>query len=165
MLPLCMKILGYHELHDIVAFEDEAALGNAGLQSVGATRSTVVNLFHLEPLAYGSLEHAPHHVAWGHAVCNTRLRQRRCYSLADLQEMDLKVGIIRDENIETFGWISRDFKMIRSPNGAVWIQLNEDTLPEEEQAQVEGPPPTTEQITDGVVREEAAESYGDAEIR
>ncbi len=85
--------------------------------------------------------------------------------MADLQEMDLKVGIIRDENIETFGWISRDFKMIRSPNGAVWIQLNEDTLPEEEQAQVEGPPPTTEQITDGVVREEAAESYGDAEIR
>lgn len=153
--PLCFKILAYHELHDIVAFEEEVALANAGLQSAGATRSTIVNLFHLEPLAYGSLEHAPHHVAWGHAICNTRLGQRRCYSLAELQEMDLKVGIIRDENIETFGWISEDYKMIRSPNGAVWIQLNEDTLPESDEE--EGPPPSTETIPEGVVREDAPE--------
>jgi hypothetical protein len=40
--------------------------------------------------------------------------------------MELKVGIIKPEGIETFGWISEDHKMIRSPNGAVWIQLHGD---------------------------------------
>jgi hypothetical protein len=144
--PLCMKILHYRELHETVGFEDEPGLGNAGLQVQGSTRSTVVNLFHMEPLVYGSLEHAPRHVAWGHAVCNTRLGQRKCYSLPELQAMDLKVGIIREENIDTFGWISRDYKMIRSANGAVWIQLNEDILQDEHAAEAEGPPPGTEQV-------------------
>lgn len=41
-------------------------------------------------------------------------------------ETDLKVGIIKEEGIETFGWISSDFEMIRSPQGAVWIQLSRD---------------------------------------
>lgn len=144
--PLCLRVLRYQELHDTVAFEEETGLGNAALQVEGATRSTIVNLFHLEPLVYGSLQHAPRHVAWGHAVCNTRLGQRKCYSLPDLQAMDLKVGIIREENIETFGWISQDFKMIRSPNGAVWIQLNEDTLANEEEVTTEGPPSGTETV-------------------
>jgi hypothetical protein len=41
--------------------------------------------------------------------------------------MDLKVGIIRDEGmVETFGWISNDMLMVRSPDGAVWVQLNGD---------------------------------------
>ena len=40
--------------------------------------------------------------------------------------MGLKVGVIRPEGIETFGWITTDYRMIRSPNGAVWIQLNGD---------------------------------------
>lgn len=144
--PLCLRVLRYQELHDTVGFEEESGLGNAALQVEGSTRSTVVNLFHLEPLVYGSLQHAPRHVAWGHAVCNTRLGQRKCYSLPELQAMDLKVGIIHEENIQTFGWISRDFKMIRSPYGAVWIQLNEDTLRDEEEIITEGPPPGTETI-------------------
>jgi len=38
------------------------------------------------------------------------------------------VGIIRPDGIETFGWISEDFQIIRSPKGAVWIQLHGDTL-------------------------------------
>lgn len=159
--PLCLKTLKYDELHKMVGFEEEAGLGNAGAQVAGSTRSTIVNLFHLEPLAYGSLEHAPRCVAWGHAVCNTRLGQRECYSLPQLQEMDLKVAVIRDENVETFGWISDDWKMIRSPNGAVWIQLNEDTLPEEEHPQPEGAPPSTEEITDGSIREPPQSPYGD----
>jgi hypothetical protein len=144
--PLCMKILHYRELHQTVGFEAEAGLENAAIQVEGSTRSTVVNLFHLEPLVYGALEHAPRHVAWGHALCNTRLGQRKCYSLPELQELDLKVGIIREENIETFGWISRDYKMIRSPNGAVWIQLNQDILQDEAVAEAEGPPPGTEEL-------------------
>lgn len=40
--------------------------------------------------------------------------------------MHNKLGIIRPEGIETFGWISDDYQMIRSPNGAVWIQLHGD---------------------------------------
>ena len=68
----------------------------------------------------------PENVAWGHAICNTRLGQRRCYSLSELIEMELKVGIIRPEGVETFGWISHDREMIRSPQGSVWIQLHGD---------------------------------------
>ena len=124
--PLCLKMIRYAELHDIVSFEDEAALENAAMQIVGTTRSTVVNLFHVEPLVYGVGQHSPQKVAWGHAICNTRLGQRRCYSLQELQEMDLKVGVIHEEGIDTFGWISTDSLMIRSPDGAVWIQLNGD---------------------------------------
>jgi hypothetical protein len=131
--PLCTRFIRYSELHDIITFAGEGALANAAAQVEGATRSTVVNLFHLSPLVYHSLTHVPANIAWGHAICNTRLGQRKCYSLAELQEMDLKVGIVREEGIETFGWISQDWQMIRSPNGAVWIQLNGD-------AEEEGPP-------------------------
>jgi hypothetical protein len=130
--PLCTRFIRYSELHDIITFQGEGALANAAAQVEGATRSTVVNLFHLSPLVYNSLTHVPANIAWGHAVCNTRLGQRKCYSLAELQEMDLKVGIVREEGIETFGWISQDWQMIRSRNGAVWIQLNGDVE--------EGPP-------------------------
>jgi hypothetical protein len=130
--PLCARFIRYSELHELITFSGEDALSNAGVQVEGATRSTVVNLFHLSPLVYHSLTHIPANIAWGHAICNTRLGQRRCYSLAELIEMDLKVGIIREEGIDTFGWISDDWQMIRSPNGAVWIQLNGDAA--------EGPP-------------------------
>jgi hypothetical protein len=42
-------------------------------------------------------------------------------------DMNRKVGIILDEgHIETFGWMSNDWLMIRSANGAVWIRLNGD---------------------------------------
>ena len=124
--PLCTRFIRHSELHDIITFDGEGALGNAAAQVEGATRSTVVNLFHLNPMVYHSLTHVPANIAWGHAVCNTRLGQRRCYSLTELQEMDLKVGMVREEGIVTFGWISQDWEMIRSPYGAVWIQLNGD---------------------------------------
>ncbi len=124
--PLCLRFVRYDDLHRTVSFDEADGLENAGAQVEGATRSTVVNLFHLQPLLYQSLAHAPENVAWGHAVCNTRLGQRRCYSLAELVEGARKVGVIRPEGIETFGWMSDDDQMIRSPNGAVWVQLNGD---------------------------------------
>jgi hypothetical protein len=130
--PLCLRTLEYEQLHSTIVFEDEAGTGNAAFQIEGATRSTHVNLFHLIPLVYTSLEHRPEQIAWGHGICNTRLGQRRCYSLQELKERDLKVGVIREEGIETFGWISEDFQMIRSPHGAVWIQLNGDTVTEDD---------------------------------
>ena len=126
--PLCMNFVRYQDLHDIVSFEEETSLENAAVQIEGATRSTIVNLFHLEPLVYSVGQHIPQKVAWGHAICNTRLGQRRCYSLHELQGMDLKVGVIRESGIDTFGWISDDNLMIRSPGGAVWIQLNRDHI-------------------------------------
>ncbi len=43
-----------------------------------------------------------------------------------LQGLDWKVGIIRPEGIETFGWISKNYEMIRSPLGAVWIRISTD---------------------------------------
>ena len=130
--PLCLRVVHYEQLHSTISFDEEAGLLNAGVQVEGATRSTEVNLFHLIPLVYGSLQHSPSFVAWGHAHCNTRLGQRRCYSLTELQEMQLKVGVLREEGIETIGWISEDYKMIRSALGAVWVQLSDDMSPEEE---------------------------------
>jgi hypothetical protein len=136
--PLCTRFIRYSELHQTITFAGEDAPANAPLQVEGATRSTVANLFHVTPLVYHSLTHVPRNVAWGHAICNTHLGQRRCYSLAELIALDRKVGIIREDGIETFGWISDDWQMIRSPNGAVWIQLNGDIE--------EGPP--TEPVFD-----------------
>ena len=125
--PLCMRFLKYDELHATVSFADETGLTNASDQIEGATRSTIVNLFHLKPMLYHELTHTPSNVAWGHAICNSRLGQQPCYSLDQLVEMDQKVGILRDEGLfETFGWISNDWLMIRSPGGAVWMQLNPD---------------------------------------
>lgn len=132
--PLCMRFIAYPELHATVSFEDEEGLSNAAEQIEGATRSTVVNIFHLMPLLYRELTHIPTNVGWGHAVCNTRLGQRPCYSIQQLVQMNLKVGIVSSEGlVETFGWMSEDWLMIRSPNGAVWMQLNGDIK--------EGPPP------------------------
>jgi len=63
--PLCMRIINYGELHSTVDFAEETGLENAGIQVEGSTRSTTVNLFHIVPLRYASLEHAPQYVAWG----------------------------------------------------------------------------------------------------
>lgn len=67
---------------------------------------------------------------------HTRLGQRRCYSLTELIEMNLKVGIVREPGIETLGWISTDSQRIMSPGGAVWIQLNGDVVDREGSASV-----------------------------
>ena len=124
--PLCSCLINYHELHDILLLDEEPALENAPVQITGATRSTIVNLFHMDPQRYGAIEHLPSKVAWGHATCNTRLGQRKCLSLDTLQATGEKVGIIRQEGIDTFGWISENWEMIRSPRGSVWIRICSD---------------------------------------
>ena len=124
--PLCLKVIEYNSLHDIITYEDDGTSANAAEQIEGATRSTIINLFHLEPLVYCYIAHLPNSVAWGHHTCNTKLGQRRCFSLSEIIEMDLKVGILRPDGIETFGWISNDYEMIRSPLGAVWIRISQD---------------------------------------
>lgn len=143
--PLCLRVIKYDELHQMVTFDDASGLGNAGTQIEGATRSTAVNLFHIEPLIYKSLVHVPSNVAWGHAVCNTRLGQRQCFSLDELVGVGRTVQISQTNGTEALGWISDDNQMIRSPNGAVWIQLNGDV---EEGAPSE---PKFDVATDGVV--------------
>ena len=134
--PLCLRFVSYQELHNMVSFNEDSVSDNAAEQVEGATRSTIVNLFHLEPLVYDRIDHIPANVAWGHHSCNSRLGQRRCRSLTELIDLELKVGIIRPEGIETFGWISDDYEMIRSPMGSVWIRISTDgdldTLPESE---------------------------------
>lgn len=133
--PLCMRHIRYSELHDQVSFADEASLLNASEQVENATRSTIVNLFHMVPLTYSDIEHIPQNVAWGHAICNTKLGQRRCHPLSELMESGAKVGVVDGEGtIATFGWISRNLEMIRSPAGAVWIRIVEDHLSPEDQA-------------------------------
>ena len=133
--PLCMKHIKYSELHDQVSFADEASLLNASEQVENATRSTVVNLFHMVPLTYSDIEHIPQNVAWGHAICNTKLGQRKCYPLSELIAGGSKVGVVDETGaIATFGWISQSLEMIRSPAGAVWIRIVEDHLSAEDQA-------------------------------
>jgi len=128
--PLCLRLLNYRELHEMIGFEEESGLQNAAQQVEGATRSTIVNLFHLRPLIYHSLVHIPENLGWGHAICNTRLGQRPCYSLNEIIEMKRKVGFVFEEGIETFGWMSKDSLMIRSADGAVWIQISTADLSE-----------------------------------
>ena len=86
-----------------------------------------MNLFHFHPLVYEDLEHVPKNVAWGHATCNTKLGQRVCYTVQEVEAMNNKVAVIRGEEVRSFGWMSDNEEMIRSPNGAVWIQITKDT--------------------------------------
>jgi hypothetical protein len=145
--PLCLRIVHYEELHKMVTFDDASGLGNAGMQVVGATRSTAVNLFHIQPLIYHALVHIPTNVAWGHAVCNTRLGQRHCFGVDELKAQSRRVLIAKaDGTTDELGWISEDGLMVRSPNGAVWIQLNGDIA--------EGPPAEPavfDSATEGIV--------------
>ena len=142
--PLCLRFIRYQELHASATYEDDLSFGNAAGQVEGAIRSTIVNLFHIEPLVYDQITHIPSNVAWGHHSCNTRLGQRRCRSLAELIELDLKVGIITPEGIETFGWISKDDEIIRSTLGSVWIRISEnkaeDAPPQQADLLVGNPP-------------------------
>jgi len=155
--PLCLRLIKYEQLHETVSFEDAIGNENAAEQIEGATRSTIVNLFHILPLRYDSIQHIPENVAWGHAVCNTRLGQRPCHSLAEVIATDLKIGIIKPEGIETFGWISSDYEMIRSPLGAVWIQLSRDMDGDE------FTPPQLEDKDEGSIEGDVSLTYLDEE--
>lgn len=120
--PLCQRIVKYRELNEPISFEDEEGLENSAEQ-VGSTRSTKINLFHMVPLRYKSLEHKPTQVSWGHATCNTKLGQRKCYSYSKLQK-GIKVEIIESQNRELLGYASKNKKFIRSEKGEVWIRIS-----------------------------------------
>ncbi|WHX61045.1 BstXI family restriction endonuclease [Peribacillus frigoritolerans] len=124
--PLCEKTIMYEQLHEMVSFDGASGLANSQQQVAGATRSTSVNLFHMVPLVYETLEHKPEQVAWGHAICNTRLGQRECLPLSELIEEGTPVGYIHeDTGAEGFGWISNDKQFIRTENGDVWIKITD----------------------------------------
>lgn len=130
--PLCLKQIRYSELHDTISFSEEDALLNAATQITNATRSTVINLFHVQPVTYSDVCHNAQNVAWGHAVCNTKLGQRRCFSVKELESMGIKIAAIRNGRIETFAWASESYEMFRSPRGAVWIRITTDHLEADE---------------------------------
>lgn len=121
--PLCLGRLRYAEYHETLALESEGGLENAGAQVEGATRSTKINLFHLRPLFYKALVHVPTNIGWGHAVCNTRLGQRPCYSVAELEEDGKAITLVGDDGCPRKGRMSMDGVMIRSNHGGVWIEI------------------------------------------
>lgn len=126
--PLCLRPLLYPELHEMLDLSEAAGLANAGIQVVGSTRSTAINLFHLKPLLYAKeLHHVPRSVAWGHAVCNTILGQRACISLAEIRERGFEL-LLKDGGL--WGHSAEDESMLRSEDRGVWARLVERGLPD-----------------------------------
>ncbi len=121
--PLCLGKLTYAEFHETISLDEEGGLENAGHQVEGATRSTKLNLFHMRPLFYKALVHQPSNIAWGHAVCNTRLGQRPCYSVAELNEQGRQITLVGNNGQPHDGHMSTDGLMIRSEQGGVWIEI------------------------------------------
>lgn len=107
----------------MISFDDEEGLENSTDQ-VGSTRSTKVNLFHMVPLCYSSLENIPTQVSWGHTTCNTRLGQRRCYSFNDLQAIEIEIDITENQKKRLLGYANAAQNLIRSQNGDVWIRIS-----------------------------------------
>lgn len=126
--PLCARPLTYMELHEMLDLTDALGLANAGLQIAGATRSTAINLFHMQPLLYGSeLNHRPSLVARGHAVCNTLLGQRACIPLREVESEGFE--LLR-EGGGVWGFSSVDETLLRSEDRGTWARLVERGLPE-----------------------------------
>lgn len=69
--------------------------------------------------------------------------------------LNRKVAILSEENYytETLGWISDDDQMIRSPDGAVWIQIVND-VSEDGPEGVDTPPGMEETIIIGEIGED-----------
>lgn len=121
--PLCQRIIKHSELNELISFDDEEGLENS-TEQVGSTRSTKVNLFHMVPLCYSSLENTPKQVSWGHATCNTRLGQRQCFSYHDLLSTEIEIGISEGSTRRLLGYANAAKNFIRSENGDVWIRIS-----------------------------------------
>jgi hypothetical protein len=121
--PLCQRVIKHSELNELISFEDEEGLENS-TEQVGSTRSTKINLFHMVPLCYASLENKPKQVSWGHATCNTRLGQRQCFSYFDLQKTEIKLELRENQDQRLLGYINAAKNFIRSENGDVWIRIS-----------------------------------------
>lgn len=120
--PLCQRAIMHNELNELISFDDEEGLTNS-TEQVGSTRSTKVNLFHMVPLCYSSLENIPTQVSWGHATCNTRLGQRQCFSYTDLLQNNIEISINENQQQRILGYANRTQNFIRSSNGDVWIRI------------------------------------------
>ena len=121
--PLCHKPLLYRELHSLVSFDGAMGLMNSADQVEGATRSTSINLFHIKPLGYRSLEHKPTQIGWGHAICNTVLGQRECKSYQSLRNGGNAVIIEYSGGRHlNLGYVDDDLSMIRNEKGDVWLR-------------------------------------------
>lgn len=121
--PLCQRTIKHSELNEPISFDDEEGLENSAEQ-VGSTRSTKINLFHMVPLRYSSLENIPTQVSWGHATCNTRLGQRRCFPYHDLVEGKIKIGVAEGHSNYVLGYANEEKNFIRSEDGDVWIRIS-----------------------------------------
>jgi len=119
--PLCLKTINYSELHEMISYEGADALANSSEQIAGSTRATKINLFHITPLCYESLEHKPSRIAWGHAICNTVLGQRFCVSLKDIIENGYKINLLSGKKL----WVNENENFMRSEQGEVWIKISD----------------------------------------
>lgn len=120
--PLCQRVIKYNELNELISFEDEEGLENS-TEQVGSTRSTKVNLFHMVPLCYSSLENIPTQISWGHATCNTRLGQRQCFPLNKLKESRIQILFNDGSGSHLLGYSTPSKNFIRSQSGDVWIRI------------------------------------------
>ena len=113
--PLCFRPIEFSELHEAIDPSQVPGLANSGVQ-LAETRSTLVNLFHLQPLLYDKmLGHTSQNIAWGHAHCNTFLSQRRSMSLKELKKSGSKIA-------ENLYWDdSKSF--IRSEDNRAWVSV------------------------------------------
>ena len=116
--PLCLKKIKYEDLHRTADYSDNSHSENAVTQNVYTTRSTQVNVFHMRPLVYGSVEHKPYQVFWGHHHCNTNLGQNRCFSLEEIKQFK-KDGKIKNEKI----FADNSQKSIRDEKGNYYIKI------------------------------------------
>lgn len=121
--PLCQRIIKHSELNELISFDNEEGLENS-TEQVGATRSTKINLFHMVPLCYSSLENIPTKVSWGHATCNTRLGQRQCFSYKELLRNAIEVDISEGRPKRLLGYTNEARNFIRSKSGDVWIRIS-----------------------------------------
>ena len=113
--PLCMRPIAFEELHEAIDPSQVPGLANSGVQ-LAETRSTLVNLFHLEPLLYSTtLGHTKLNVAWGHAHCNTFLAQRKVFSLLELN--------LASRAVSTQMFWDESEMFIRAEDGRVWVSV------------------------------------------
>ncbi|MEK4172989.1 BstXI family restriction endonuclease [Lysinibacillus sp. FSL L8-0312] len=131
--PLCLDKIYYTELHEMLSFEGASSLANSQEQVEGSTRSTKVNLFHMIPLVYETLEHKPKQISWGHAICNTKLGQRRCLSLKEIKNNGMEIHLIGEAGKpELFGWVDNTRTFMRTRNGEAWVNITEPISDAEE---------------------------------
>lgn len=113
--PLCERPIDFDELHEAIDPSQVPGLENSGVQ-FSETRSTLVNLFHLQPLLYAkTLGHTAKNIAWGHAHCNTFLAQRKSFSVSELASS-------RNLIDEDLFWDDSQL-FIRSKDGRAWVSV------------------------------------------